>query len=249
MAQKPRRPDAHDELGRERSRLDSVAGWYRTDSGFLERITWYSYVAIKPFFVGSSCLELGPAEGGMTRLLSRDFDVVTVVDASPDYVRSAEGQGSNIIGSVSLFEEFDPVETYDTIVMSHILEHVEDPVLVLRRARSWLSPAGRIIIVVPNAESLHRRLGVKLGMLEHVTQLNEQDIRIGHRRVYVRRELDMDIRAADLHVLTWGGIFLKLLSNQQMLMFDNDDLIDGLFELGRDLPELCSEIYAVCVAS
>jgi len=33
-----------------------------------------------------------------------------------------------------------------------------------------------------------------------------------------------------------------------MLMFDDDKLIYGMFELGKDLPQLCSEIYSICVA-
>lgn len=250
MAKKPPRPLADDELlrARERSFLNSVAGWYRnSDWGFYSRIVWYSYISIKPFFVGPIGLEMGPADGGMTRLLKDDFEHLTIVDASTDYIRAAEEIGTNVTGHVSLFEEFDPPERYDTIIMSHVLEHVRDPVSILTRATSWLNPRGRIITVVPNAESLHRRLGVKLGLLKRVTELNEQDTEIGHRRVYTRAELDRDIQSAGLYVVAKGGIFLKLFSNSQMLTFDDSRLIDGMFELGKDLPELCSEIYAVCV--
>jgi 2-polyprenyl-3-methyl-5-hydroxy-6-metoxy-1,4-benzoquinol methylase len=249
VAQGPQQPMAEDELlSRERALLTDVSSWYRnTDWGFYTRIVWYSYVSIRPYFHGGNCLEMGPADGEMSRFLAGDFARLSVLDASAEYVEAVRKVADNVTGHVALFEEFEPPERYDTVVMSHVLEHIHDPVLVLRRACSWLAPGGRIIAVVPNADSLHRRLGVKLGLLERRNQLNEQDLAIGHRRVYNREEFDADLTAAGLRSVAKGGIFLKLLSNNQMLGFDDEQLIDGMFELGKDLPELCSEIYSVAV--
>ncbi len=249
MAQRTPKPMAKNELlAKERALLTDVSSWYKnTNWGFYTKIVWYSYISIKPLFHGEHCLEMGPADGEMTRFLKDDFKKLTVVDASEQYVEAAKKLGKNIDGYTDLFEEFKPTDMYDTIVMSHVLEHVQDPVLVLNRAKTWLKPGGRIIAVVPNADSLHRRLGVKLGMLEHETQLNEQDVEIGHRRVYTREALDRDIRSASLQPVTKGGIFMKLLSNNQMLSFDDPKLIDAMFELGKDFPQYCSEMYAVCV--
>lgn len=240
---------AKDELlEQERSLLTSVSGWYKnTKWGFYTKIVWYSYISIKPFFAGETCLEMGPADGEMTRFLQVDFNKLDVVDASEKYVEAAKKLGKNIEGYTSLFEEFKPERKYDTIIMSHVLEHVQDPVMVLKKAKGWLNQNGRIIAVVPNGDSLHRQLGVKLGMLEQKTQLNDQDIEIGHRRVYIRESLETDIKKAGLKTVSKGGIFLKLLSNNQMLAFKDDDLIDGMFELGKDFPQFCSEIYAVLV--
>lgn len=249
MAERAPGSMADDELlAGERALLDGVSGWYKnTDWGFYTKIVWYSYVSVRPYFHGDHCLEMGPADGEMTRFLAADFARLSVVDASAQYAAAAEAVAGNVTGHVALFEEFAPVERYDTIVMSHVLEHVQDPRLVLRRAASWLAPGGRVIAIVPNADSLHRRLGVKLGMLDRETQLNDQDVAIGHRRVYTRSELDRDVRAAGLHPVAKGGIFLKLLSNSQMLAFEDEKLVDGMFELGKDLPHLCSEIYSICV--
>lgn len=235
-------------LDSEKKRLENVSGWYKnTKWGFYTKIVWYSYVSIKPFFVGEDCLEMGPADGEMTRFISRDFRSLDVVDASSKYVKAAEKLSQNIAGHTALFEEFRPQKNYDTIIMAHVLEHVSDPALVLEIASKWLKPNGRIIIVVPNADSLHRRLGVKLGLLDKMNQLNDQDLKIGHRRVYDPEYLEHDIKKAKLNVINKGGVFLKLLSNAQMMSFDDDKLVDGMFELGKDFPQLCSEIFAVCV--
>ena len=248
MAKREPRTMAEDELlEKERQTLAQVSGWYKnTEWGFYTKIVWYSYVSIKPFFHGKKCLEMGPADGEMTKFLLHDFDKLVVVDAAEEYVKAAEKLSENINGYTSLFEEFEPKEKFDTIIMSHVLEHVNDPQLVLNRAKQWLNKDGRIIMVVPNADSLHRRLGVKLGMLERENQLNDQDIEIGHRRVYTREELDQDIRSTGLATIAKGGIFLKLLSNTQMLTFKDESLIEGMFELGKDFPQYCSEIYTVC---
>lgn len=249
MAQQPSGPLAGNELlADERTFLGNISGWYKnTDWGFYTKIVWYSYISVKPYFAGSSCLEMGPADGEMTKFLAADFASLSVVDASPMFVAAAEGIAPHVTGHVALFEEFSPPASYDTIVMSHVLEHVADPVGILERVRTWLAPGGRIIAIVPNADSLHRRLGVKLGMLSRRNELNEQDVQIGHRRVYNREEFDRDLLAGGLRIVAKGGIFLKLLSNNQMLTFEDEKLVDGMFELGKDLPELCSEIYSICV--
>lgn len=241
---------AKDELlNREREILNDVSSWYKnTNWGFYTKIVWYSYVSIKPYFTGTTCLEMGPADGEMTRFLKEDFEHLHVVDASEKYVKAAEKMGKNITGHTGLFEEFEPTQKYDTIIMSHVLEHVAEPEVVLKRAKKWLRNNGRILVVVPNADSLHRRLGVKLGLLDYEAQLNNQDIEIGHRRVYTREELDRTIKDCDLLTIAKGGIFLKLLSNAQMLSFEDEKLIEGMFELGRDFPHLCSEIFSVLVS-
>ena len=40
--------------------------------------------------------------------------------------------------ALSYFEDYAPEETFDVIVMGFVLEHVDDPALVLRRYRALL---------------------------------------------------------------------------------------------------------------
>jgi SAM-dependent methyltransferase len=240
---------ADDVLNQERARLEDVARWYTNrEWGFYTRLVHYTYRSIAPLLQGPVGLEMGSADGEMTQFLRRHFDRLYVLDVSPDYVRQAESLGENISGFVGLFEEFETDLQFDTIVASHVLEHLVDPVAVLARARQWVAPGGRLIAVVPNADSLHRRLGVKLGLLAATDELNDQDVGIGHKRVYRRETLDADLEAAGLSISARGGVFLKPLSNAQMLELGDDRLVEGLYELGKDFPDLCSEIYAVAGA-
>ncbi len=47
-------------------------------------------------------------------------------------------------------EEYRPAGTFDLVVFADVLEHLVDPGAVLRRALTWLAPAGHVLISVPN---------------------------------------------------------------------------------------------------
>jgi hypothetical protein len=79
---------------------------------------------------------------------------------------------------------------YDVVCLMGILEHVEDPVSLLKAAGKCASV---VFITVPNAESFHRYLGVELGIIDDIHQLDSQDIAIGHKRVYDHNMLYEDI--------------------------------------------------------
>ncbi len=43
--------------------------------------------------------------------------------------------------------------TYDAVVMSHVIEHVHEPVELLAEVRRLLKPGGILVVTTPNAES------------------------------------------------------------------------------------------------
>ena len=98
----------------------------------------------------------------------------------------------------------------------HVLEHVQDPVDILRRAGRWLAPGGKILAAVPNALSLHRQAAVLMGLLPKVDALNEMDLRHGHRRVFDPDRFRDIFRQAGLGIEIFGGYWLKPLANSQL---------------------------------
>ena len=129
------------------------------------------------------------------------------------------------------------------------LEHVEDPVLVLKIAQNWLNAGGKLIAIVPHADSLHRRLAVAMGMLKQTDELGETDRKMGHRRVYNLANFENDIQSAGFDIEARIGLFVKLLPNSMMTGF-SDDLLKGLMELGDQLPiEFATSIAFVCSRS
>ena len=53
-----------------------------------------------------------------------------------------------------------PDSTFDVVSLSHVIEHVPDPLALLEECRRILKPGGRLIAVTPNVNSLgHHRFG------------------------------------------------------------------------------------------
>lgn len=230
----------------EARRIESGADWYLTKQlDFDKALIQLRYRTIRPHFRGTTALELGSADGVMTRLLYRDFSRLTVVDAAGQLLDAIAPQ-ANLVKVHSLFEDFRPTETFDTVILDHILEHVEEPVKILNLATSWLSGSGALILGVPNANSIHRLAAVKMGLLSHQTQLNTRDIALGHRRVFTSSSLKELIQLAGLRIEIFGGVFLKPLSNGQIQDHWTPEMIEGFFKLGEEFPEYCADLFAVC---
>ena len=229
----------------ERQRVSSLAHTcFSVQMEFDRKLIYLGYLTIKPYFTGSYGLELGCGDGTMTRYLLDDFASLTIVDGAAELVEALK-PAPNLEKVHSLFEEFTPKRQFDTIIMCHILEHIESPVALLRQAKKWLTSGGRIVAIVPNALSFHRLAAVKVGWLRHPGQLNERDLAVGHRRVYRPDEFAADFSQAGLQVLQLGGLFFKPLSNQQIQDQWNDKMIEAFFELGKDFQKNAAEIYLV----
>lgn len=216
-------------------------------SGFNAQLIRWRYEELAGFFKGSVCLELGSADGQGTEYLLRHFNRVVAVDGSKDAIVSLKKRfkDSKLEAIHSYFEELKTDEKFDTIVLAHILEHVDNPDGILKIAKSFLKSDGILIIDVPNGMSLHRQIGVQMGMLKKATALNEADHSIGHKRVYTPETFQKQVRDAGLKIQKFGGIFLKVLSNGQMDELFNDEQKRAFLEIGKKNPELASEIYIV----
>lgn len=55
-------------------------------------------------------------------------------------------------------EDFRTSVRFDLVLMLNLIEHVEEPVAVLRRIRSLLAPGGLVLIKTPNVDSLDARI-------------------------------------------------------------------------------------------
>ena len=74
------------------------------------------------------------------------------------------GDGVNFVNA--RFEDVRLPEQYDNIVLTHVLEHLDDPVLVLKRVNDeWLKEGGRFFLVCPNASAPSRQIAVKMGLM------------------------------------------------------------------------------------
>lgn len=224
------------------------------DKGFNERLVVYRAKTIRELCKGPKVLELGCGDGLITQELVSYFDDVMAVDASTARVRRAvrrvravKDKKAKVTFHVAMFEDFEPQGSFDTIIASNILEHVDTPTQVLRKAKTWLKEGGYIIIVVPNAYSIHRRIGRIMGLLSDVHELTEENIADGHKRTYSTDMLRKDITRSGLRIESIGGVLLKPLSNTQMREL-SPEVTDAFYEVGKQLPaDYCAEVWARCI--
>jgi SAM-dependent methyltransferase len=211
--------------------------------------------SFEPFFRTGSVLELGSFKGDFTRRLLPYFDDVTCVEASDAAVAEARGKLGEAVKFVnSTFEAASLPRRYDHIVMSHVLEHLDDPVGVLRRIdREWLGTRGRLFLVCPNGNAPSRQIAVKMKLITHNSAVTPAEAQHGHRRTYTLDTLERDAAAAGLRVVHRSGIFFKAFANFQwdrLLQTDivSADYLEGCYQLGQQYPDLCSSIFLLCEA-
>lgn len=101
---------------------------------------------------GERLLDVGCGNGEFLALARLSGWDVVGVDFDPNAVTVARSRGLDVRqGSVDVL---DPEkETFDGITLSHVIEHVHDPLAVLRRCHALLKPGGWIWLETPNIES------------------------------------------------------------------------------------------------
>lgn len=206
-----------------------------------------------PFFRPGSLLELGSFKGDFTRRLAAHFRDITCVEASGDAVAAAKtALGESVTIVQSTFETATLPRRYDNIVLTHVLEHLDDPVGVLARVNNeWLSDTGRLFLVCPNANAASRQIAVRMGIISHHAAVTPAEREHGHRITYGLDTLERDARAAGLSVVHRSGIFFKALANFQwdrLLATDiiSPEYLEGCYQLGHLYPDLCSSIFLMC---
>lgn len=66
---------------------------------------------------------------------------------------------------------------YETIVHSHVLEHVPSPLNFLRSCNESLVSEGKILFSIPNMKVMAENMDLNLLMFEHLTYLPENEVR------------------------------------------------------------------------
>lgn len=213
----------------------------------------YMMRAFEPFFRHGNALELGCYKGDFTRRLVRRFDDVTCVEASVDALAVArERLGEKVAFVHDRFECVRLPHRYDNIVITHVLEHLDDPVAILRRvSEEWLADGGRLFLVCPNANAPSRQIAVKMGLIEHNAAVTPSEAEHGHRVTYTFDTLERDVTRAGLRIVQRSGIFFKAFANFQwdrLLQTDivSPEYLDGCYALGQQYPDLCASIFLLC---
>jgi 2-polyprenyl-3-methyl-5-hydroxy-6-metoxy-1,4-benzoquinol methylase len=125
--------------------------------GFLARRLFTPRTNVVPPLSPGRLLEIGCGAGAFLHRMAQEGWEVEGLELSPEAGRKAQQLGFPVfIGSLS--DAPDPAKSYDLIAGWMVLEHLHDPLQMLRKLWRWSAPGGWIALSVPDAGALEFRL-------------------------------------------------------------------------------------------
>ncbi len=145
--------------------------WYR------RHLVVYEWIAER--VAGKSVVDMACGEGYGTEVLARRASSVIGVDANPEAYEHANAKyGSERISIVrDLIETYRPDQQVDVVSFLQTIEHVQDPVAVLRHFASLLTPGGQVFVSTPNLLTLAPEGAEKSGNPWHVKEYRPSEFR------------------------------------------------------------------------
>lgn len=193
-------------------------------------------------------LELGIMDGQWTDLFLAMGCEVTAVEGARrqfDYASQKYAEESRVRLVYSLFEDYEPEQKFDTILMGGMLKHLPEPDVLLQRSCNWLNPGGILIATTPNPLSLHRRVGTYMGMLPSPEALTQADHTVGNLRHYTREQWQELLTGNGYRIRELKTSSFRVVSGDKMQNWD-DALLDALDRVADELPDYGWYIYAIC---
>ena len=168
-------------------------------------------------------LDVGCSTGYLARVLNAlgntvsgvEYDAAAAKEAEPDLVKLVVGD----LEALDLVAEFGE-GGFDVVVFGDVLEHLRDPMPVLRRTRALLAPGGSVVISVPNIAHGDVRLALLAGRFRY-TKLGLLDET--HTRFFTRENLDPFLRDAGFVAVDVRRTYAPLFSTEVGVKQDEVD--------------------------
>lgn len=128
---------------------------------------------------GGTLLDIGCGDGSFLQVAQTcGWDVIGI-DPDPKVVANCRSQGWNVLqGDIEQF--YDKERLFDVITMNHVIEHVHDPLAVLKACHRLLKPGGQLWLETPNIDSFgHLQYGRNWRGLEpprHLLLFNQRSL-------------------------------------------------------------------------
>ena len=117
-----------------------------------------------------SVLEVGCATGYVTKVFAERGCKVVGIEIDPEAAQQAETFAERVlVGGVEDAELWDAIddETFDVITFGDVIEHLADPLSVLRMAKRKLKSTGFIVTSIPNVAHGDVRLSLLHGSFQY----------------------------------------------------------------------------------
>ena len=116
--------------------------------------------------IGKDVLEVGSGMGHVTKVLKSLGNRVTCVELREDLAAIAQKYCNRmIVGDIEEINLCEVInrERFDVVTFGDVLEHLRDPVAVLRKVRPFLKAGGYVVASIPNIAHRSVRYALLLG--------------------------------------------------------------------------------------
>ncbi len=147
-------------------------------------------------------LDVGCGDGSVLKLAQELGWNAQGVDFDAQAVDTARRKGLSVrLGGLA--EQRYPDESFDLVLMGHVIEHVHDPLATLREIRRVLRAGGKLVVATPNAASWgHRHFGPNWRGLEpprHLRIFNAHNLAVlAERAAFVQINVSSTLRTTPL---------------------------------------------------
>ncbi|MGA3037307.1 MAG: class I SAM-dependent methyltransferase [Vulcanimicrobiaceae bacterium] len=134
-------------------------GAVEEDDDVRERYQLTASVLLPYLHSGMRVLEMGCYRGGLRQFFPRDLDYHGV-DFDQAALQTAEARGivPHVMDADRGFPEGLPSESFDAVIACEVLEHLVNPRAILRDLVQRCKSGGRVLISLPNENTLYHRL-------------------------------------------------------------------------------------------
>lgn len=141
---------------------------------------------------------------------------------------------------------------YDVVLFSGVLHEMneDEAEQAVASTSSILAAGGLVLAVVPNRNSIHRVLGVHLGLQDSLDSRTQAEVRVSQQNGYTMSTLDGKFASHGFRSVLTETFFLKLSSHAEMAKAMESKVLtesglDQLFALSELLPEHGAEVLGL----
>lgn len=170
-------------------------------------------------------LDVGGGTGWQLNLI-KDIDPRTNLTQVVDIDARAESEATSrghryFLGKI---EDFESTEKFDLILLLNLIEHVRDPVEVLRKLETILTDQGLILVKTPNSDSLdarlfHKRNWAGLHCPRHWVIFTKESFEIAAIKARLKLKEFQFTQGAPF----WSGSIMNWLSTRGFIKVDRDN--------------------------
>ena len=152
---------------------------------------------------GRRMLDLGCGDGTVLWLARKDGWDVQGVELFPEHAEMVQRTHGFPVTASGIDEYRGTPGAWDVVVLTHVLEHLPDPLGALRKIRELLTPKGAAVLEFPNIDAVDaklRRFLRRTGLHRH---RYAPEYRPGHVQEFCRASFAFACEKAGLELAIW----------------------------------------------